>query len=279
MGSVGGDPLISVVVTTYERPDALDLVLRGLSRQTDDRHEVVVADDGSGPATAAVIDAWRGRFAVPLRHAWEMRDGFRLARSRNRGIALSEGAYIVFLDGDCVPRADFVAAHRRVAEPGFMVGGARVMMSEALTRDVLARREPVETWSIGRWLNERRCSRVDRVYPLLSLPGQWWRTLRPSMYLKLKTANVAVWRADLDAVDGFDGAFVGWGFEDTDLAIRLTRHGVRFKDGRYATAVVHLWHPASDDRSNVRANRDRLNDTLASGRVRATAGLSGLAAV
>jgi 23S rRNA A2030 N6-methylase RlmJ len=84
-------------------------------------------------------------------------------------------------------------------------------------------------------------------------------------------------RSDLDHVDGFDNTFVGWGYEDSDLAVRLMRAGVRRKDGRFATGVFHLWHPWND-RAQVSANRQRLDETIGSTRVGALSGLSALAA-
>src|SRR5260221_12911501 len=110
--------LISVIVATYNREDALDAILRSLSRQTEERFEVVVADDGSRPATARLVEAWMSRMRVPLRHVWQEDDGFRAGEARNRAILASTGRYCVFLDGDCIVRPDFVAAHRRLAQPG-----------------------------------------------------------------------------------------------------------------------------------------------------------------
>jgi 23S rRNA A2030 N6-methylase RlmJ len=103
------------------------------------------------------------------------------------------------------------------------------------------------------------------------------RKLQPASWRGAQTCNFAVARADLDRVDGFDNTFVGWGYEDSDLAIRLMRAGVRRKDGRFATGVFHLWHPWND-RAQVSANRERLDATIKSSRVAALRGLSALAA-
>src|SRR4051812_30628883 len=102
---------ISVIVSTYNRPDALSACLRSLGRQTDKGFEVVVADDGSGPATLDVIDGWKAKLGVPLTHIWQEDRGFRLAEIRNRAITASTGNYVVFLDGDCIVPHGFVAAH------------------------------------------------------------------------------------------------------------------------------------------------------------------------
>ena len=129
--------LISVIVSTYNREDALEAVLRSLAAQSDADFEVVVADDGSGPATAALVETWKGKLGRRLDHVWQEDRGFRAAEIRNRAILASRGDYCIFLDGDCIARPDFVAMHRRLAEPGWFVTGNRILLSRALTRDVL----------------------------------------------------------------------------------------------------------------------------------------------
>ena len=124
---------ISIIVTTHNRPDALDAVLRALARQSDKDFEVIIADDGSTPATAALLKSWQGRLRQPLTHVWHEHRGFRAAEIRNRAILASTGAYCIFLDGDCIPRHDFVQEHRELAELGWFVVGNRVLMSKHLT--------------------------------------------------------------------------------------------------------------------------------------------------
>ena len=100
------------------REDALDAVLQSLAQQSDPDFEIIVADDGSGQATAKLLDAWRAKAGRCLEHVWHDDRGFRAAEIRNRAILVAHGAYCVFLDGDCIVRPDFVAIHRRLAEPG-----------------------------------------------------------------------------------------------------------------------------------------------------------------
>lgn len=269
--------LISVVVSTYDRPDALAAALRGLSRQADRRFEVVVADDGSGPATAAAIDDWTRRLGVPLAHVRHEHDGFRAAEIRNRAILASNGGYCVFLDGDCIPRPDFIAQHRALAEPGWFVAGNRILLSDALTARVLADGLEAERWGLPALLR-RWPHGVNRLLPALRLPFGPLRKAAPSRWEGARTCNLAVWRADLDRIDGFDASFAGWGLEDSDLAIRLIHAGVRRKDGRCATGVFHLWHPQSD-RARLPENQARLDAVMRSDRIRALRGLSALGAV
>jgi glycosyltransferase involved in cell wall biosynthesis len=267
--------LISVIVTTYDREDALDAVLRGLSRQTDRDFEVIVADDGSGPSTAALVERWKPKLGVPLAHVYQEHRGFRAAEIRNRAVLASRGVYCVFLDGDCIPRPGFVAAHRRLAEPGWFVTGNRVLMSEALTGFSLEKGQEPELWTLVTWLGMRSYRGINRLMPLLRLPLGPLRKLRPRQWEDARSCNLGIWRADLDRIDGFDATFNGWGREDSDLLVRLLHAGVRRKDGNFATSVLHLWH-APADRSALEDNNDRLVDTLRSDRVAAIRGLSAL---
>lgn len=265
--------LVSVIVTTCNREDALDAVLRSLSHQTDDRFEAVVADDGSGPATAQLVENWKPRFGRPLTHVWHEHKGFRAGEIRNRAVLASKGGYIVFLDGDCIARPDFVAAHRTLAEPGWFVTGNRILLSEDMTARVLREHLEPETWTLAAWARHKFDGHINRLAPMLGLPLGPLRKLRPRAWRGARSANLAVWRGDFDAVDGFDIIYNGWGREDSDLLVRLLNAGIRRKDGHFATGVLHLWHRAAD-RAFLTANDEKLSRAIADRRVQAQQGLS-----
>jgi glycosyltransferase involved in cell wall biosynthesis len=267
------DDLISVIVSTYNRPDALDAVLRALCRQSDRRFEVVVADDGSAAATRRVVDGWIGRAAVPVKHVWHEDCGFRLAEIRNLGIRESAGRYVIFLDGDCIPRRDFVTAHRRLAETGWFVTGNRILMSRPLTESVLQNGIELELWGVAKHMSLRARGDLNRLAPLFGLPLGAMRKKRARRSKGASGSNMAFWRDDLETVDGFDAAFKGWGREDSDIFIRLIRAGVRRKDGRFATGVLHLWHREAD-RSGLDTNERQLADIMQGDTIKARRGLS-----
>src|SRR5882757_1084540 len=267
--------LISLIVTTYNREDALDAVLSALSRQGDRGFEVVVADDGSGPATAAMVEHWRSRVGAPLDHVRQADRGFRAAEIRNRAILACRGDYCIFLDGDCIARPNFIAMHRRLAEGGWFVTGNRVLLSGALTTAVLRDGLQPQAWSAAQWLRQRRRGGVNRLAAVLRLPLGRLRKLRSRHWRGARSCNLAVWRSDLDRVDGFDASFSGWGREDSDLLVRLLHCGLGRKDGRFATGVIHLWHREAD-RAQLAANDARLDAVLHSDHTRAQRGLSAL---
>lgn len=268
--------LISVIVATYNRPDALDVVLRALARQRDRNFEVLVADDGSGPATRAVVERHVSRIGVPLLHVWHEDKGFRLAEIRNRAIRECRGDICIFLDGDCIPRPGFVAAHRRLAEPGWFVAGNRVLLSQRLTDRILRDGLTPETWTVADFAMARLRGDINRLAPAIALPLGPLRKRLARRWQGARGSNLAIRMTDLRRVDGFDAAFSGWGLEDSDIIVRLVRSGTYRKDGRFATGVLHLWHREAD-RSHLAENEQRLQQVMRSDRVRATAGLSALA--
>ncbi len=272
---MSGAALISVIVTTYDREDALDAALRALAHQSDRDFEIVIADDGSRPDTTRVVESWKARLPVPLKHVRHEHQGFRGSEIRNRGIAASDGEICIFLDGDCLAAANFIAAHRRLHEAEWFVTGNRILLSRELTDAVLARGLEVETWNFAALLQQRLRGGINRLLPTLRLPLGPLRKLNGASWEGAQTCNLAVARRDLDRIDGFDCAYTGWGLEDSDLVVRLLHSGVRRKDGRFATGVLHLWH-SQNDRAQLPTNQARLDEVIGGSRVRALRGLSAL---
>lgn len=247
-------PSVSLVIATYNWPVALDRVLASVLAQQSPPEQVLIADDGSTADTARVVERWRPAFGERLVHVWRPDDGFRAGEVRNRAARDATGELLVFVDGDCLLRPDVIARHRQLAEPGCAVAGNRVLLSRALTEAIEAGRANPLDWQLADWWRARRGGDVGRLFPLLTLPGQAWRRSRPRHWLQFRSCNIAVWRDDYVRVNGFDERISGWGFEDSDLAIRLINAGVRIKSGRFATAVLHLWH---QERPRDQAERNR----------------------
>ena len=283
-------PQVAVVVTTYNRPTALAWTLAALAQQSVSPEQVVVADDGSGSQTQQVVQAWQSYYQAhlpqtQLHHAWQPDQGFRAAAARNLGVqqAVNHGQpdLLIFLDGDCIAPKGFVAHHLRLHQAGLMVAGGRGLLSPAYTeqleRQVLPDSEastPADSVSVWRerlqvfdspywlWLTKR----CDRFWPMLSLTSSIWQPLRdarPRDESLVRTCNLSLSLQDFERVGGFDESFVGWGLEDTDLALRLMAQGMRVRSGRFATNVYHLWH-AERSRDQLQVNAARLDQTRAS---------------
>lgn len=243
---------ISVIITTYNRPDALAAVLEACFRQDDNQFEIIIADDGSTHNTRQCIDSMKHRSPVPLLHVWQPDEGFRAARARNQGILAASGDYVVFLDGDCMPQPNFIRQHRKLSRPGYLVTGSRVLLSPGYTLRLLA--DQIDTRAPTFWgkLKLRLSGDVNKfLQTVLTLPDLG-RESRRFSWRRIKSCNLGVWRSDLVAVNGFDESFQGWGHEDSDLVVRLFNAGVMRKEGAFATEVYHLWH-----KENERSLEDR----------------------
>lgn len=234
--------LLSVVISTYNRSDALLAVLDGLSRQTDQNFEVIVADDGSAQAHSQQIIQSQVAKTLRVVHFWHPDIGFTLSSVRNRGVGLTRGDYLVFMDGDCVPEVDFIAQHKRLAQPGCFLNGSRVLLSADLTAGVLGGTQKLVGRSAGFWLKQRLLGHCNKLTGLLRLPDWRWRVRRQFSLKGIRGCNLAMWKADFLRVNGFDESFIGWGHEDADMVQRLHNAGVSRKNGYCATEVFHLWH-------------------------------------
>ena len=269
---------VSVIVTTYNRPDALAAVLEGFLCQRgmeDPDWEVVVADDGSGEDTRLIVERYQAKMPGRLLHAWQDDKGFRAAEARNLAVTKSSGEYLVFLDGDCIPCPDFLKEHMKLAETGWFIAGNRVLMSERCTWEYLSGlTKPVPEWTWLDWFAFRRRGAINNALGWLRLGLTRFRKNKPNDWKLFRTCNAAVWRDDFFAVDGFDCAFSGWGYEDSDLAVRLIRYGLHVKNGRFSVPVVHLWH-RENDRSHQGENLNRFVSVLSNSHsFRATHGVS-----
>lgn len=254
---------VSVIISTYNSPAWLENVLWGYAAQSRPPQELVIADDGSGAVTRQRIDAFRAATKLNINHVWHPDDGFRKCAIMNRAITAAEGEYLIFSDGDCIPRLDFVAVHCELARPGrFLSGGLfRLPMnvSERISRgDILAGRacDP-------RWL---RCAGVPasaKLFKLLGGPRLGW------LWDRLTTTratwnghNASGWKADVLAVNGFDER-MAYGGEDRELGERLIFSGVRPIQIRHRAICVHLDHARGyvSDAAWAR-NRAIWNETL-----------------
>lgn len=265
---------ISLIVSTYNQPDWLELSLWGVWAQTERPLEILVADDGSGPETADRLARFREETGLPVRHVWHEDRGFRKCEILNRAILATGGDYIVFLDGDCIPRRDFVEVHRRLALPGrFLSGGAAKLpmsVSRRITReDVLSGRV-----SDPRWLRSLGTPRSRRIVRqgLSFRAGTLLDVLTPST-ATFNGGNSSLWRTDLVAANGFDER-LGYGGQDRELGERLENAGIRGRQVRHRALAVHLDHARGyRNEDGIRRNREIRDETVASGRTRAVVGL------
>jgi glycosyltransferase involved in cell wall biosynthesis len=265
---------LSVVITTYNQPTWLELVLWGYAVQEYRDFEVVVADDGSDERTRVVIDRLRPELGVPVRHVWHEDRGFRKCEILNKAIVASTGDAILFTDGDCIPRRDLLGVHAHALAPRRFLSGGYAK----LPADVSAAITPADVRAglatSYAWLRSRGAP-ATRALLRLRAPDALGRLLdrltptRPTF----NGHNATVWRTDVLRANGFDQR-MGWGGLDRELGERLENAGVRGRQIRHRAHVVHLHHARGYRRPEIeRANRAIRDETMRTLRTRTSHGI------
>jgi glycosyltransferase involved in cell wall biosynthesis len=269
---------LSVIVSTYNKPHFLERVLWGYAVQTDRDFELVVADDGSGPETAELIRRVRAESGMELVHVWHEDRGFRKTEILNRAIVASRGDYLLFTDGDCIPRRDVVEVHRALARPGRYLAGGYLKLPAGVSEriaveDVTSGRvsELRWLWAQG-WRPGRRALRLVRSPRLAALFDRVTPTAA-----HFHGNNASTWREAILRVNGFEGK-MGYGGLDRALGYRLENAGVRGMQIRHRAVALHLHHDRPYRRPEVvSANREILDAITRERLVRAEQGIAELA--
>ena len=244
---------ISLIITTYNWKEALQLSLDSVLKQKVLPLEVIVADDGSAEGTGEIIKSITADSPIPIIHSWQEDKGFRLARSRNKAIARARGEYIILIDGDILLEPHFVHDHHQFARPGFFVQGTRVLLNEFLSNQVVRSGHLSATFCSQGVENRKNCLRSGFLARLFSLKSKQLRGVR--------TCNFAFWREDALRVNGFNEEFVGWGREDSEFIARLMNSGVRRQNVKFNALAYHLYH-AINDRKHLSKNDRILQQTI-----------------
>lgn len=224
----------TLILSTYNRPDALILCLESIIKQSVLPQEVIIGDDGSKEDTRKVIELYQKKFPVPLIHIWQEDKGFRLAKARNKCLAQAKSEYIIQIDGDLILHRNFVKDHLAFAQKGYYIKGGRVNVTEKLTQKLCKRARYFHpnffTWGLTRRENSLHM-------PLIARYLAPRRKTQPGL-----GCNMSFWKEDSLAINGYDEFFVGWGGEDFDFAMRLYHLGRKKLALKFAGIVFHLWH-------------------------------------
>ena len=254
--------MISILLATYNWPQALKLCLESLATQTDRDFEIIIADDGSTKSTKQIIDQFKDSCAISIQHLWQEDQGFRKTKILNQAIAAARGDYLVFLDGDCIVQPDFVERHRTLAKKGCLVTGSRVLLNEKLTQELLTWKHWDFQGFSHNLLAKRLHGEINKYLPLqIKLGDGAWRDYKKFVWRRIKGCNMACWKADAEAIHGFDETMTGWGHEDADFIFRLQRQHIIRKSGAWATEVLHLFHKIHDQ-SNAAENARRVREKI-----------------
>jgi glycosyltransferase involved in cell wall biosynthesis len=227
---------VSILVSTYNWPEALELSIKSMWRQSVLPNEIVIADDGSDEKTKELITRLQKESCVPIVHVWHPDEGFRRTEILNKAIAKAKGDYILQVDGDVILARHFVSDHIELAEKNHFVCGSRVKLQQPVTERIFASGEfPPHFWEVppGFLANSFR-SRLLRRY----MAKRYAREID-----HLRGCNMAFWKEDVIKVNGYNEELQQWGHEDGEFAFRLHFAGVEKKALKGGGCVYHLYHP------------------------------------
>ena len=254
---------VSLLIATYNWKEALNLSLLSALAQSVLPYEILVADDGSKDDTRMLIDEMRQIATVPIIHVWHEDKGFRLSAIRNKAIIRSSGDYIVQIDGDIILNRHFIKDHLDLIEEGFFVCGSRVLLSPEES-DLLLK-------------GQKDLTKVSHPMVLNGIRSRLLRSYLAERYAKnnhehLRGCNMAFWRKDLIAVNGYNESFNSWCLEDSELVSRLLNLRIKKKSLKMGGVAFHIHHKEAS-RSGVERQKELFKQTVERGKVRTLNGL------
>lgn len=233
---------LSVVLSSCNQPEWLEKTLWGYEAQTVKDFELIVADDGSRKETYDMLETVVPQLSYPVKHVWHEDKGFRKCDILNKGILACATDYLLFSDGDCIPRNDFVETHLKYRQKGrFLSGGYHKLdmdISKGITKeDILAGRCFDVKWLMAKGMpatfkNNKFTASGFKEWLLnrFTPTGATWNG-----------HNASGWLSDILATNGFDER-MQYGGQDREFGERLENRGVHGIQIRYSSVCIHLDH-------------------------------------
>jgi glycosyltransferase involved in cell wall biosynthesis len=247
----------SILISTYNWPKALSLCLKSLSLQSVPPDEIIICDDGSSNETKNVIDQFKKVCLIPLKHIWQPDEGFQLAKIRNKGFAAAAGDYLIQIDGDLILHPDFVKDHLLFSKKGYFTTGSRVLLSEESTKQLIEDSNINLDFSKIKYKNFFNQFRAPAMWGLFATT---YKNKRNYKYY-VKGCNMAFWKKDIFDVNGYNEDFIGWGREDSEIAIRLMNLGVKKRFLKFGGICYHLFHVEAS-RELEQQNIEKMNNAI-----------------
>ncbi|MBE8722318.1 glycosyltransferase family 2 protein [Sphingobacterium pedocola] len=234
----------TLLISTYNWPQALDLCLQSVMKQSKLPKEIVIADDGSDRDTAEIIDKYRIVNKVPIKHVWQEDLGFRKSLIMNKAVKGASYEYIVQIDGDVILNRNFIEDHLIVAERSTFVRGTRAHIRKEYVQEMfLNSQSDFKFYSKG----------IKNRFNAIRLPSlSWLVSKRELSGRSVRGCNMAFWKTDFVQVNGYNNDLKGWGHEDEELATRLVNNGIIKKSVKFRCIQYHIFHPlASRELENI----------------------------
>lgn len=258
-------PSASLIITTYNWKEALEITLLTVLNQTIKPNEIIIADDGSGEETKELINYYKEKSEIPIVHSWQKDKGFRLTKSRNKAIALAKFDYIIMIDGDLILHKNFIKNHVEFAQNDSFVIGTRVLLNKKISDKITATKNYKQSFFFRKIKNRKNCINSNILSLLFSQ--------KTNSHKKVRGCNMAFYRSDIIKVNGFNEAFIGWGREDTEIVVRMLNAGLIRRNLKFNANTFHLYHK-ENSRKQLPANDKILNDSITEKLIRCKKGIN-----
>lgn len=224
----------SLIITTYNWKEALELVLLSVLRQTLLPDEIIIADDGSREDTKILIEKYKIIFSIPLIHSWQKDEGFRAASSRNKAISKAQGNYIILVDGDMILDKNFIKDHVKFAKRGYFSQGSRVLIGKTKS-EIILKSKKIDFSIYEQDLSNRK--NLIKSTLLSNLSKGYKKNIKG-----IKTCNLAFFKKDCLDINGFNEDFIGWGREDSEFVVRLINNKIMRQNIKFSAISLHIYH-------------------------------------
>lgn len=246
----------SLIVSTYNWPEALNLCLSSIKIQSVFPYEVIIADDGSTDETKKFIDEFAKQAPFRIVHVWQEDKGFRAGRIRNKARAVCNCDYIIQIDGDMILHPEFIKDHIKTAKKGFFLRGTRIMLTKEFSDKILFEHKI----QFSSWEKGFKNKRFNRIYfPLLGKKMNVFYNYKSSRHVK--GCNISFWKEDIININGYNEDFYGWGREDNELAVRLINNGIKKRTTLWNMIAYHIEHQINS-RERLKVNTTILHDIM-----------------
>ncbi len=256
----------SLIIATYNWPQALALCLTSIQEQHLMPSEIIIADDGSTDETLKLVQSFQQKLPVPVKHIWQPDEGFQLGKIRNKAMAAATGDYLVQIDGDLILHPHFMRDHVLAARPGYFIGGSRVLLDETLSQELLRHQRhhfSLFTKGVKNHFNGMHLPSLARTIGVFK---------KEKGLYNLRGCNMSFWKKDIVAVNGYNEEIYGWGREDTELVIRLYNTGIKRVFFKLQGIVYHLYHKEYD-RSKLLQNDELVQQAITGKKAYCTKGI------
>jgi len=227
----------SLVIATYNWPEALELVLLSILKQSVFPSEILIADDGSTKETKQLIERYSSKFKSGIKHIWQKDKGFQKTSILNKSIAKARGEYIIQIDGDIIIQTHFIKDHVQMAEKGFFIHGSRTFLNDVTTQKAV--KNSIINFSFFSPGITNRFNSLHSLF-LSKILSNKNNNLKGT-----RGCNFSFWKQDFIKANGYNEDMTGWGKEDTELSVRLMNSGKQKLKLKCLAVCYHLHHKIS----------------------------------